>query len=131
MATLMSLVNPIRSLTPKYLLKPRLYPLRPSSFHFRHRSHPHLRRHTVAASFSDQSPSSSTIDNNPLLQDFLFPPFDVIDASHVRPGMRALLNKLVCFIVFLLIVLLSGYNVYVYSFGSFTALIVFYEFVLS
>ena len=89
---IMSLVNPIRSLTPKYLLKPpRLYPLRPSSsFHFRHR------RYTVAASFSDQSPSSSTIDNNPLLQDFVFPPFDVIDASHVRPGMRALLNKLVC-----------------------------------
>ncbi|GKD05824.1 hypothetical protein Tco_1180798, partial [Tanacetum coccineum] len=87
MATLiMSLVNPIRSLTPKYLIKSRLYP---SSFHFRHCPHPRLRRYTVAASFSDQS-----LEDNPLLQDFVFPPFDVIDASHVRPGMRALLTKL-------------------------------------
>ncbi|KAB1202004.1 Organellar oligopeptidase A, chloroplastic/mitochondrial [Morella rubra] len=31
---------------------------------------------------------------NPLTQDFEFPPFDVVDAKHVRPGIRALLKKL-------------------------------------
>ncbi|KAF5747307.1 cytosolic oligopeptidase A [Tripterygium wilfordii] len=34
------------------------------------------------------------LQNNPLLQDFYFPPFDVVDAKHVRPGIRALLKKL-------------------------------------
>ncbi|XP_034219973.1 organellar oligopeptidase A, chloroplastic/mitochondrial-like isoform X2 [Prunus dulcis] len=42
--------------------------------------------------------SSSSLDEalgaNPLLQDFDFPPFDVVDAKHVRPGIRALLKKL-------------------------------------
>ncbi|KAL9998691.1 putative oligopeptidase A [Helianthus debilis subsp. tardiflorus] len=33
-------------------------------------------------------------DDNPLLKNFEFPPFDPIDASHVHPGMRALLKKL-------------------------------------
>lgn len=33
-------------------------------------------------------------DDNPLLKDFYFPPFDLITASHVRPGIRALLKKL-------------------------------------
>ncbi|MFS7955731.1 putative oligopeptidase A [Helianthus anomalus] len=32
--------------------------------------------------------------HNPLLNNFEFPPFDAIEASHVRPGMRALLKKL-------------------------------------
>lgn len=31
---------------------------------------------------------------NPLTQDFEFPPFDAVDAKHVRPGIRALLKKL-------------------------------------
>ncbi|KAF3950481.1 hypothetical protein CMV_023775 [Castanea mollissima] len=35
-----------------------------------------------------------SIENNPLLQDFDFPPFDVVEAKHVRPGIRALLKKL-------------------------------------
>ncbi|ONI01917.1 hypothetical protein PRUPE_6G167100 [Prunus persica] len=42
--------------------------------------------------------SSASLDEalgaNPLLQDFDFPPFDVVDAKHVRPGIRALLKKL-------------------------------------
>ncbi|KAF8411324.1 hypothetical protein HHK36_003871 [Tetracentron sinense] len=38
--------------------------------------------------------SMASIDENPLLQDFVFPPFDVVDANHVRPGIRALLNIL-------------------------------------
>ncbi|CAB4299372.1 unnamed protein product [Prunus armeniaca] len=42
--------------------------------------------------------SSTSLDEalgaNPLLQDFDFPPFDVVDAKHVRPGIRALLKKL-------------------------------------
>lgn len=33
-------------------------------------------------------------DNNPLLKHFDFPPFDVVEAKHVRPGIRTLLNKL-------------------------------------
>ncbi|KAI3961857.1 hypothetical protein MKW98_022062 [Papaver atlanticum] len=32
--------------------------------------------------------------NNPLLQDFVFPPFDVIEPKHVRPGIKALLKQL-------------------------------------
>ncbi|XP_011012058.1 PREDICTED: probable cytosolic oligopeptidase A [Populus euphratica] len=31
---------------------------------------------------------------NPLLQDFEFPPFDVVEHKHVRPGIRALLKNL-------------------------------------
>ncbi|KAI3841310.1 hypothetical protein MKW98_007791 [Papaver atlanticum] len=34
------------------------------------------------------------LQNNPLLQDFVFPPFDVIEAKHVRPGIKALLQQL-------------------------------------
>ncbi|RZC90636.1 hypothetical protein C5167_028470 [Papaver somniferum] len=32
--------------------------------------------------------------NNPLLEDFVFPPFDVIEPKHVRPGIKALLKQL-------------------------------------
>ncbi|KAI5015383.1 hypothetical protein ZWY2020_056773 [Hordeum vulgare] len=32
--------------------------------------------------------------NNPLLADFDFPPFDRVEPSHVRPGIRALLARL-------------------------------------
>ncbi|KAL5556686.1 hypothetical protein UlMin_038922 [Ulmus minor] len=35
-----------------------------------------------------------TLQSNPLLQDFEFPPFDSVQAEHVRPGIRALLKKL-------------------------------------
>ncbi|RZC71243.1 hypothetical protein C5167_034415 [Papaver somniferum] len=36
---------------------------------------------------------SLELQNNPLLQDFVFPPFDVIEAKHVRPGIKALLQQ--------------------------------------
>ncbi|KFK25326.1 hypothetical protein AALP_AA8G098300 [Arabis alpina] len=38
--------------------------------------------------------SEDSISSNPLLQNFDFPPFDVVDAHHVRPGIRALLQQL-------------------------------------
>ncbi|KAK3411839.1 hypothetical protein EUGRSUZ_I00594 [Eucalyptus grandis] len=34
------------------------------------------------------------IESNPLLRDFDFPPFDAVEARHVRPGVLALLKKL-------------------------------------
>ncbi|KAJ7943796.1 Oligopeptidase A [Quillaja saponaria] len=34
------------------------------------------------------------VEANPLLQDFEYPPFDVVEAKHVRPGIRSLLKKL-------------------------------------
>ncbi|KAJ4965188.1 hypothetical protein NE237_017037 [Protea cynaroides] len=38
--------------------------------------------------------SEVTLEGNPILQDFFFPPFDAIEAKHVRPGIRALLQQL-------------------------------------
>jgi oligopeptidase A len=38
--------------------------------------------------------SEDTLSSNPLLQNFDFPPFDSVDAHHVRPGIRALLQQL-------------------------------------
>lgn len=49
-----------------------------------------------ATLLSSSLPMEESIENNPLLQDFDFPPFDVVEAKHVRPGIRALLKKLVC-----------------------------------
>ncbi|GAV74746.1 Peptidase_M3 domain-containing protein [Cephalotus follicularis] len=43
----------------------------------------------TAASARDEG-----LESNPLLQDFEFPPFDAVEAKHVRPGIRALLKKL-------------------------------------
>lgn len=37
---------------------------------------------------------SISIESNPLLQDFDFPPFDAVEPKHVRPGIRALLKSL-------------------------------------
>ncbi|KAL0377984.1 UNVERIFIED_CONTAM: Organellar oligopeptidase A, chloroplastic/mitochondrial [Sesamum radiatum] len=34
------------------------------------------------------------VESNPLLKEFYFPPFDSIEAKHVRPGIRALLKQL-------------------------------------
>ena len=42
---------------------------------------------------------------NPLLQDFEFPPFDVVEAKHVRPGIRALLKNLVCSCLYMFLLL--------------------------
>uniref|UniRef100_A0A7N1A657 oligopeptidase A n=1 Tax=Kalanchoe fedtschenkoi TaxID=63787 RepID=A0A7N1A657_KALFE len=38
--------------------------------------------------------SEDILTDNPLLQDFDFPPFDVVEPKHVRPGIRALLTQL-------------------------------------
>ncbi|KAJ7947915.1 Oligopeptidase A [Quillaja saponaria] len=37
---------------------------------------------------------ASDSQNNPLLEDFVFPPYDVIEPKHVRPAIRSLLKKL-------------------------------------
>ncbi|CAH8280918.1 unnamed protein product [Arabidopsis lyrata] len=49
---------------------------------------------SAAAAAVDSVISEETLSSNPLLQDFDFPPFDSVDASHVRPGIRALLQHL-------------------------------------
>ncbi|XP_023751895.1 probable cytosolic oligopeptidase A [Lactuca sativa] len=98
------------SSTPKHLLKSRICPLWSPSFLFCLPLPPRstLLRHSYSPSLSPAAahrrgsfcsatlPSlmSTVSDDNPLLKDFVFPPFDAIDASHVRPGMRALLKKL-------------------------------------
>lgn len=35
------------------------------------------------------------VEQNPLPTEFVFPPFDAVEAKHVRPGIRALLKQLV------------------------------------
>ncbi|KAI8029020.1 hypothetical protein LOK49_LG01G03056 [Camellia lanceoleosa] len=47
-----------------------------------------------SAALSDSTRTFPTADDNPLLKDFVFPPFDSIEPNHVRPGIRALLKKL-------------------------------------
>lgn len=52
-----------------------------------------------SSAVSDRPRMTAAIDeslrDNPLLKDFDFPPFDCVQADHVRPGICALLNKLV------------------------------------
>ncbi|KAL3526960.1 hypothetical protein ACH5RR_011616 [Cinchona calisaya] len=91
---------------PKQLLKYPLCPLRSSSSSFSPNLRSSLRwSHknpsnsiTAVRSFSAVSESTSKMssgeENSPLLKDFDFPPFDSIQAEHVRPGIRALLKKL-------------------------------------
>ncbi|OVA10778.1 Peptidase M3A/M3B [Macleaya cordata] len=46
---------------------------------------------------ASEAPSMANLEelkNNPLLQDFVFPPFHVVEAKHVQPGIRALLKEL-------------------------------------
>ncbi|XP_021654006.2 probable cytosolic oligopeptidase A, partial [Hevea brasiliensis] len=55
--------------------------------------------HSSSPCYSSLSPPSmaapdETLRSNPLTQDYEFPPFDVVEAEHVRPGIRALLKKL-------------------------------------
>ncbi|KAI6699460.1 hypothetical protein NL676_013784 [Syzygium grande] len=38
--------------------------------------------------------ADAVVESNPLLQEFEFPPFDAVEAEHVRPGILALLKKL-------------------------------------
>ena len=51
---------------------------------------------TVSSSPHKMSATEDS-ESNPLLEDFDFPPFDRIEAKHVRPGVRALLKQLVCY----------------------------------
>lgn len=37
---------------------------------------------------------NDVVEPNPLLEQFVFPPFDAVESKHVRPGIRALLQKL-------------------------------------
>ncbi|KAI3931161.1 hypothetical protein MKX01_029351 [Papaver californicum] len=43
---------------------------------------------------SSQEEEVVELKDNPLLRDFDFPPFDVLEAKHVRPAIRAILNEL-------------------------------------
>ncbi|KAI3982216.1 hypothetical protein MKX01_019122 [Papaver californicum] len=43
---------------------------------------------------SSQEEEVVELKDNPLLRDFDFPPFDVVEAKHVRPAIRAILNEL-------------------------------------
>ena len=47
---------------------------------------------TASNLFSDESMAA---ERNPLLEDFVFPPFDVIEPKHIRPAFRSFLAKLV------------------------------------
>ncbi|KAK4712021.1 hypothetical protein R3W88_006534 [Solanum pinnatisectum] len=105
-------LRPTSSFSPsstKNLLQCRSCPLWSSSFSlclhtFRKSTSPGNRRRKsiTVRSFSPSSASisdhpykmSMASDDNPLLKDFDFPPFDVIEAKHVRPGIRALLKKI-------------------------------------
>eukprot|EP00268_Persea_americana_P068603 TRINITY_DN957_c0_g1_i3.p1 TRINITY_DN957_c0_g1~~TRINITY_DN957_c0_g1_i3.p1 ORF type:complete len:828 (+),score=172.81 TRINITY_DN957_c0_g1_i3:311-2794(+) len=92
---------------PKHLQKSYPCPLWSSSFSFC-LSHKTLRRSTplispvcksscCLSSMATESPVLSDVEaleSNPLLQDFVFPPFDVVEPKHVRPGIRGLLKKL-------------------------------------
>ncbi|KAJ9128809.1 hypothetical protein P3X46_034452 [Hevea brasiliensis] len=97
--------SPYSHLAPKQFPKSHPCPLWSSSFSFClqsfHKSttssfFPSLSSSPCYASFSSPSVATpdDTLPSNPLLQDFEFPPFDIVDAKHVRPGIRALLKKL-------------------------------------
>ncbi|KAJ6971439.1 cytosolic oligopeptidase A [Populus alba x Populus x berolinensis] len=49
---------------------------------------------SISNCYSSISMDPVVDEANPLLQDFEFPPFDVVEAKHVRPGIRALLKNL-------------------------------------
>ena len=99
--------SPRSNLHPVKFPKSRLCPLWSSSFPLclavLHKSTtplPFYHSHTfTCSSLSSPSMAATPLDEstegNPLLQDFDFPPFDSVEAKHVRPGIRALLKKLV------------------------------------
>lgn len=94
--------TPFCRLTPKHLNKSYLCPLWSPCFSFCLQSL-HYRNHKsriTSPTFSFSAFSSLTppmadvsVEANPLLQDFDFPPFDAVKAEHVRPGIRTLLEK--------------------------------------
>ncbi|KAI3913603.1 hypothetical protein MKW92_038247 [Papaver armeniacum] len=101
-------------ISPKHLTKSLPCPLWSSSFSFclqqLHSSSPLSRSSFSAAPFctfsplmASQNPSAVAsspqeevveLKDNPLLKDFGFPPFDVVEAKHVRPAIRAILSDL-------------------------------------
>ncbi|KAM7520324.1 hypothetical protein LguiB_019286 [Lonicera macranthoides] len=99
-------LTPISALTyPKQFLKSPPCPLWSSSFSLclptlrksTSRRRPITVRSFSATSTATEPPKMSTTgdgDNNPLLKDFDFPPFDAVEAGHVRPAIRSLLKKL-------------------------------------
>ncbi|XP_062005634.1 probable cytosolic oligopeptidase A [Rosa rugosa] len=94
---------PYPHFTPKRLPKSHPCPLWSSSFSFCLTLLPkptptsppfNSRRPRSSLSMAASAAVDESLSSNPLLRDFDFPPFDVVDASHVRPGIRALLKKL-------------------------------------
>ncbi|RWW02305.1 hypothetical protein GW17_00034617 [Ensete ventricosum] len=69
-------------------------PLWSASFSFCLDRRPKSTTSSVAPPPSSMAVASDALDSNPLLQDFAFPPFDVVEPKHVRPGIRELLRKL-------------------------------------
>lgn len=119
MATRISItcsIHPVLKRTPRSLLSPKLFPksypcpLWSSSFsfclHTLHKSTsraPSLSRYCSSLSALSMAAATAVgepIEANPLIGDFDFPPFDVVEAKHVRPGIRTLLKNLVCFVLF-------------------------------
>ncbi|KAF7829255.1 putative cytosolic oligopeptidase A [Senna tora] len=92
------------SKAPKHFPKSHPCPLWSSSFSFCldivHKSTAPLSLSRTFSRSSFNTPSMAatsleeTPEGNPLLEDFDFPPFDVVEAKHVRPGIRAILKKL-------------------------------------
>ncbi|KAI3962937.1 hypothetical protein MKW92_006194 [Papaver armeniacum] len=101
-------------ISPKHLTKSLPCPLWSSSFSFclqqLHSTSPLSRSSFSAAPFCTFSPLMASqnpspvasspqeevveLKDNPLLKDFDFPPFDVVEAKHVRPAIRAILSDL-------------------------------------
>ncbi|KAF3795877.1 Organellar oligopeptidase A [Nymphaea thermarum] len=106
-----SLHRASRRLSPRLLRKSRPCPLWSSSFLFCLHSLPRttpLRsplcldplpspspaRFRPMASLASSEVMDPSLADNPLLQACVFPPFDVVEAKHVRPGIRAILKEL-------------------------------------
>lgn len=131
----------ISQLTSKHLHKSQSCPLWSSSFSFCLQSLHKSKTTSLSFSTSSACPPSSlsmaasatasavddlSLKDNPLLQDFEFPPFDVVKAEHVRPGIRALLKQLVLDFFFLFLFLFvfllpidnQGYLMYLFYVGA-------------
>lgn len=80
---------------PNLLRKSLQCPLYSASFSFC--LHPLPTKSTSPPKFFCSAPmaAATAIGSNPLLQDFAFPPFDVVEAKHVKPGVLELLRTLV------------------------------------
>ncbi|GAU40325.1 hypothetical protein TSUD_221730 [Trifolium subterraneum] len=103
-------INPLLKRTsrsifyPKHSHKSLPCPLWSSSFSIcidsLHKStSPSFTTFTSSRRFSSSSSMATSalndvVESNPLLQQFVFPPFDAVEPTHVRPGIRALLEKL-------------------------------------